>query len=114
MFALSERENERGNGMQINNVNAAAHAVSTTGTRAAGGAPGATNITGADFLTLLVSELKNQDPTQPTDPQAYVQQMVGVNSLEQLIQINQDLGGSASGNSSSQGTAGSSTTSVIG
>ena len=48
-------------------------------------------ITGADFLTLLVSELKNQDPTQPTDPNAYIQQLVGVNSLQQLIGINQGV-----------------------
>ena len=48
-------------------------------------------ITGNDFLTLLVSELKNQDPTQPTDPTQYITQMVGVNSLQQLIDINQGL-----------------------
>ena len=48
-------------------------------------------ITSSDFLTLLVSELKNQDPTQPTDPNAYIQQLVGVNSLQQLIQINQGI-----------------------
>jgi len=48
-------------------------------------------ITSSDFLTLLVTEMKNQDPTQPTDPNAYVQQLVGVNSLQQLISINQDL-----------------------
>lgn len=48
-------------------------------------------ITANDFLTLLVSELKNQDPTQPTDPSAYIQQLVGVNSLQQLIQINQGI-----------------------
>jgi flagellar basal-body rod modification protein FlgD len=48
-------------------------------------------ITGNDFLTLLVSELKNQDPTQPTDPTEYITQMVGVNSLQQLIDINQGL-----------------------
>ena len=53
-------------------------------------ASGAT-ITSSDFLTLLVSELKNQDPTQPTDPNAYIQQLVGVNSLQQLISINQEL-----------------------
>jgi flagellar basal-body rod modification protein FlgD len=53
-------------------------------------ASGAT-ITSNDFLTLLVSELKNQDPTQPTDPNAYIQQLVGVNSLQQLISINQEL-----------------------
>jgi flagellar basal-body rod modification protein FlgD len=50
-----------------------------------------TNISANDFLTLLVSELKNQDPTQPTDPTTYIQQLVGVNSLQQLIQINQGL-----------------------
>jgi flagellar basal-body rod modification protein FlgD len=38
-----------------------------------------------------VSELKNQDPTQPTDPTEYITQMVGVNSLQQLIDINQGL-----------------------
>jgi flagellar basal-body rod modification protein FlgD len=50
------------------------------------------DITSADFLTLLVTEMKNQDPTQPTDPNAYIQQLVGVNSLQQLISINQELG----------------------
>ena len=60
---------------------------STGSTAATGGA----TITSSDFLTLLVSELKNQDPTQPTDPNAYIQQLVGVNSLQQLISINQDL-----------------------
>ncbi len=61
----------------------------TTPAKAAAAAgPG---ITSSDFLTLLVAELKNQDPTQPTDPNAYIQQLVGVNSLQQLISINQDL-----------------------
>lgn len=50
-----------------------------------------TTITSDDFLTLLVTELKNQDPTQPTDPNAYIQQLVGVNSLQQLIEMNQGL-----------------------
>lgn len=48
-------------------------------------------ITSNDFLTLLVTEMKNQDPTQPTDPNAYIQQLVGVNSLQQLIGINQGI-----------------------
>ena len=48
-------------------------------------------ITSDDFLTLLVSELKNQDPTQPTDPNAYITQLAQVNSLEQLIQINSGI-----------------------
>jgi flagellar basal-body rod modification protein FlgD len=53
---------------------------------------GSSTITSSDFLTLLVSELKNQDPTQPTDPNQYITQLVGVNSLQQLIGINQGIG----------------------
>lgn len=52
------------------------------------------DITSSDFLTLLVAEMQNQDPTQPTDPNAYIQQLVGVNSLQQLISINSELGSS--------------------
>jgi len=48
-------------------------------------------ITANDFLTLLVAEMQNQDPTQPTDPNEYISQMVDVNSLQQLIGINQGI-----------------------
>jgi flagellar basal-body rod modification protein FlgD len=67
-----------------------ATAKDSTSDTASSTSDGAT-ITGNDFLTLLVSELKNQDPTQPTDPTEYITQMVGVNSLQQLIDINQGL-----------------------
>lgn len=50
-----------------------------------------TTITANDFLTLLVAEMQNQDPTQPTDPNEYISQMVDVNSLQQLIGINQGV-----------------------
>jgi flagellar basal-body rod modification protein FlgD len=48
-------------------------------------------VTANDFLQLLVTEMKNQDPTADTDPNEYINQLVQVNSLQQLIQINQDL-----------------------
>jgi flagellar basal-body rod modification protein FlgD len=48
-------------------------------------------ISANDFLALLVTEMKNQDPTANTDPNEYVNQLVQVNSLEQLININQTL-----------------------
>jgi flagellar basal-body rod modification protein FlgD len=72
-------------------------------------ATGAATITSNDFLVLLVSELKNQDPTQPTDPNAYIQQLVGVNSLQQLIEINKGLTTvemPATGNSNANATTG--------
>ena len=48
-------------------------------------------ISANDFLSLLVTELQNQDPTADTDPNEYINQLVNVNSLEQLISINQTL-----------------------
>ena len=48
-------------------------------------------ISANDFLMLLVTEMKNQDPTANTDPNEYINQLVSVNSLEQLININQTL-----------------------
>ncbi len=60
-------------------------------------------ISANDFLTLLVTEMQNQDPTATTDPNEYINQLVQVNSLQQLIQINQtlssSLGGSPTGTS---------------
>jgi len=57
-----------------------------------------------DFLTLLVTQLKNQDPTQPSDPTAYVSQLVGVNSLAQLIDINKQLTSMGGSTDSSTGS----------
>lgn len=64
----------------------------------------ASTVSANDFLTLLVTEMKNQDPTANTDPNEYINQLVQVNSLEQLIDINQNLStalgpGTASGGS---------------
>jgi flagellar basal-body rod modification protein FlgD len=69
-------------------------------------------ISANDFLTLLVTEMQNQDPTDETDPNEYIDQLVQVNSLEQLIDINQNLstvlgipdGSSPQGSSSAEGT----------
>jgi flagellar basal-body rod modification protein FlgD len=60
---------------------------STSGTDSSDSA----TISANDFLSLLVTELQNQDPTADTDPNEYINQLVNVNSLEQLISINQTL-----------------------
>jgi len=75
-------------------------AADASGTSGGGAAATAGSITTNDFLTLLVSELKNQDPTAQTDPNAYIDQLVQVNSLQQLISINQELGSALNGASS--------------
>jgi len=67
-------------------------------------------ISANDFLTLLVTEMQNQDPTANTDPNEYINQLVQVNSLEQLIDINQTLSGDVAGaaTQSANGTSGQS------
>src|SRR5580698_2327797 len=44
------------------------------------------------FLTLLVAELQNQDPTAPTDPTQYMSQLASFSSVGQQIQTNTTLG----------------------
>lgn len=44
------------------------------------------------FMTLLVEQLKHQDPLAPQDGSAFVAQLAQFNSLEQLTSINQRLG----------------------
>jgi flagellar basal-body rod modification protein FlgD len=67
-------------------------------------------ISANDFLTLLVTEMQNQDPTADTDPNEYINQLVSVNSLEQLIDINatltKDAGSSSSASASPQNASG--------
>lgn len=43
------------------------------------------------FLSLLVTQLKNQDPTNPQDNSAFAAQLAQFSSLEQLQQANQTL-----------------------
>jgi flagellar basal-body rod modification protein FlgD len=62
-------------------ANAAAQAVQDPSTRA--------NSLGSDaFLQLLVTQLQNQDPTNPESNTEFVAQLATFSSLEQLTSIN--------------------------
>lgn len=43
------------------------------------------------FLSLLVAEMKNQDPTAPTDPAQSLSQLASFSNVEQSIKINTKL-----------------------
>jgi len=43
------------------------------------------------FLQLLVAQLQNQDPEQPQDGSQFVAQLAQFSSLEQQVQMRQDL-----------------------
>lgn len=43
------------------------------------------------FLTLMLQQLQNQDPTQPTDNTEWLAQLAQYSSLEQMTKMNQGL-----------------------
>jgi len=53
-----------------------------------------------DFLKLLITQLQNQDPLKPMDNQEFAAQLAQFNSLGQLIEINDKLGGLQNGQGS--------------
>jgi flagellar basal-body rod modification protein FlgD len=65
------------------------------------------------FLTLLVSQLQNQDPLSPTDSNQFVSQLTSYSQLEQLIGIHGNtttLANDASGTTSGTSTTGTNST----
>jgi flagellar basal-body rod modification protein FlgD len=67
---------------------------SSTPTPAASAAPDPmTQLSGnfSTFLTLLTTQLKNQDPTSPMDSNAFTQQLVMYSQVEQQIDSNANL-----------------------
>jgi len=65
------------------------------------------------FLTLLVSQLQNQDPLSPTDSNEFVSQLTSYSQLEQLIGIHQNTT-TLAGDSSTASTTTPTTTSTTG
>ena len=49
------------------------------------------NPTSDMFMQLLVTQLKNQSPLDPVDPNQFVNQLVQFNTLNQIIDIRQLL-----------------------
>lgn len=55
-----------------------------------------------EFLQLLIAELKNQDPTQPSDPTQYMSQLASFSQVEQQVQTNTSLSAMLTSSSLSQ------------
>jgi flagellar basal-body rod modification protein FlgD len=65
---------------------------SATGAAAATKAPqSSTTLDYNTFLTLLVAELKNQDPTKPMDSAQYIAQLASFSNVEQGVKMNAKL-----------------------
>jgi flagellar basal-body rod modification protein FlgD len=64
-----------------------ANAIAQTGTSALGGL--SNNF--SDFLSLLMTQLQNQDPSSPMDSNQFTSELVQFSSVEQQISTNTDL-----------------------
>lgn len=70
----------------ISGTTAAAAAVTTTA------AEKTKTLGQGDFLNLLVAQLKNQDPLNPSDPTEFTSQLAQYSQLEQLFNLNDSMG----------------------
>ena len=75
---------------QTNQTNSSSN--SSNSSASSSSAPGGMVANESTFLTLLVAQLKNQDPLSPTDSTQFVGELAQFSSLEQLTNINQNVG----------------------
>jgi len=77
--------------MSVPAVNSSNNSVQTNSSQGAGNSSMDSSLQSIEstFLTLLVQELQNQDPTAPMDSTQMVGQMISLNQLDQLASINQ-------------------------
>jgi len=100
--------------MQINNTHSAAGTgTNTPATNAAGGssstssssnslATTGTTLGGTDFLTLMLAQLKNQDPTNPVDSSTFLTQLSELSEVQGITQLNTSFTALSNSLSSSQ------------
>jgi flagellar basal-body rod modification protein FlgD len=84
---------------------------STTGTGSSSSTNSIDSLTSENtFLQLLIAQIQNQDPLNPTDAIQFVGQLVSYSQLEQLMEINQGITTLTGGATSTTSTNGTSTT----
>lgn len=55
-----------------------------------------------DFLKILITQLKNQDPTSPMEDKEFIAQMAQFSTLEQMTNMSEEFGSLAEGLSASR------------
>jgi flagellar basal-body rod modification protein FlgD len=82
-------------------------ATATGGSTATGASSSAskssgTSLGGADFLTLMLAQLKNQDPTSPVDSNTFLQQLAALSEVQGINGLNTSFATLSSSLTSSQ------------
>jgi flagellar basal-body rod modification protein FlgD len=76
-------------------------ASNSSGTGGAASATG-TSLGGTDFLTLMLAQLKHQDPTSPVDSNAFLTQLASLSQVQGIAQLNTSFSALSNSLSSSQ------------
>jgi flagellar basal-body rod modification protein FlgD len=93
------------NGTNAAGTNTGTGATTGTGTDPTSGAGAINNaatLGGTDFLTLMLAQLKNQDPTSPVDSNTFLTQLAQLSQVQGITQLNTSFGALSSSLTSSQ------------
>ncbi|MBG0808617.1 flagellar hook assembly protein FlgD [Methylosinus sp. H3A] len=77
--------------MTVTSTTAVTNATATTNSSATSSSSSTQTLGYDQFLTLLVTEMKYQDPTKPMDPTQTVSQLASFSSVEQAVKTNSTL-----------------------
>ncbi len=91
--------------MTINGTNAAAATAGATpapGTGTAASSVSGTTLGGTNFLTLMLAQLKNQDPTSPVDSSTFLTQLAQLSEVQGITSLNTSFSALSSSLSSGQ------------
>jgi len=61
---------------------------STTGSSSSGTGVAGASLGGTDFLTLMLAQLKNQDPTSPVDSNTFLSQLASLSEVQGITNLN--------------------------
>ncbi len=83
-------------------ANAAAAASSSSNSTSAGSANSSLALTQNDFLQLLVTQMQNQDPTQPTNPSQFVNEFSALSEVSGISSMSNSMSALSNSMSSAQ------------
>src|ERR1700730_12207919 len=74
------------------NYVAGASSSSSSGTTGTAAAASSSTLGGTNFLTLMLAQLKNQDPTSPVDSNQFLNQLASLSTVQGITQLNTSFG----------------------
>jgi flagellar basal-body rod modification protein FlgD len=86
-------------------TNPTSGSTSSGSSTANGGSASSVTLGGTDFLTLLLAQLQNQDPTSPVDSNEFLSQLASLSEVQGINQLNNTFSSSLSSNQALQASS---------